>query len=518
MKLIPARGVITFTLTLLLAHAVHAGAPILEVKGHLKSFSIPRNELVVTDEGEREWTFVLNDQVRVAIGREEGKVRDLMRGAAVTVLYEKQGEKLLALEIKSSITLPSMRESEYRTAEHHGEFAVMQVFYATDRAPLGESDQGWWSRFRTFAWGAVALVITLLLGLVTYFRRRWYLKALTGVCLLATLAATLIGFNSLIRQGGGVRHAEEAYGNDRGRELRRGTCTVSIPREHQLGRLESPSILRFEFRYEPAKHVVLQEIQPRTADDFFALLSEKVGRSRRKEAFVFIHGYNVSFEDAARRTAQLAYDLEFDGAAITYSWPSQAGLFEYTVDEGNVEWTVHDLRQFLAEVAEQSGAERIHLVAHSMGNRALTSALRLFAAEPGRDTSVFHEVILAAPDIDAEVFKRDIVPAICKTAQRITLYASSHDQALVASKQIHGYPRAGESGAALVVMPELDTIDVSAVDTSLLGHSYYGENRSLLTDLVSVVNRGLPPIRRQWLRAQILGGIRYWTFVPPAPE
>ena len=34
-----------------------------------------------------------------------------------------------------------------------------------------------------------------------------------------------------------------------------------------------------------------------------------------------------------RRTAQIAYDLKFEGAPIVYSWPSQEGLLSYTVDE-----------------------------------------------------------------------------------------------------------------------------------------------------------------------------------------
>ncbi len=35
-----------------------------------------------------------------------------------------------------------------------------------------------------------------------------------------------------------------------------------------------------------------------------------------------MHGYNTSFDNALYRTAQIAYDLDFDGATFLYSWPS----------------------------------------------------------------------------------------------------------------------------------------------------------------------------------------------------
>ncbi len=225
-----------------------------------------------------------------------------------------------------------------------------------------------------------------------------------------------------------------------------------------------------------------------------------------------MHGYNVGFEDAARRTAQIAYDLKFEGAPIFFSWPSQAEILEYAVDETNVSWAAPHLLRFLTDVAEQSGAERIHLIAHSMGNRALTSALRDLSLMQNSDKPMFNEVVLTAPDIDADTFINDIAPAVIKTAQRVTLYASSNDEALIVSKKMHGYPRAGDSGSQLVVVPGIDTVDVSAVDTSLLGHTYYGDNSSVLADIFELLNASKPADQRQWLRPERLGLLKYWVF------
>ena len=48
---------------------------------------------------------------------------------------------------------------------------------------------------------------------------------------------------------------------------------------------------------------------------------------------------------------------------------------------------------------------------------------------------------------------------------------------------IDGYRRAGDSGDDITLFKGIDTIDVSSVDTNLIGHFYYGDNRSVLSEL-----------------------------------
>jgi esterase/lipase superfamily enzyme len=303
-----------------------------------------------------------------------------------------------------------------------------------------------------------------------------------------------------------------SYGDERG-TMQYGSCEVSIPKRHELGKLESPSLLRLEFSKDPEKHVVLLKAEPESADEFHAEVHDFVGKAAERSLLVFVHGYNVTFEDAARRTAQIAYDLKFLGASVCYSWPSQGSLLDYTLDETNVAWTAPHLRDFLTQLATRSGATQIHLIAHSMGNRALTSALRDLAMEErGSGIAKFNQVLLTAPDIDADVFKNDIAPAISKTAERITLYASATDEALILSKKIHGYARAGEAGSDLVLAPGVDTIDATSVDTSLFGHSYYGDSQSVLTDITAVLRDAKPAAERNWLRAEYVGLQKYWVF------
>ncbi len=309
----------------------------------------------------------------------------------------------------------------------------------------------------------------------------------------------------------GAAHPRDKYGPDRGEQVHFGKCEVSIPRDHRMGELESPSIWRLEFREDPEKHVVLLEGVRYDRASFLADISAEIAASSGNKALIFVHGYNVTFEDAARRTAQMSYDLAFDGAPIFFSWPSNGTTAAYSADESDIEWATPHLRDFFTEVARESGAEEIYLVAHSMGNRGVTRALIDLEPETRR---VFREVILTAPDVDADLFRRDILPAIRAEGSRITLYASANDLALKASKSVHKTPRAGEAGADLIVAPGLDTIDASSVETSFLGHSYYAEQRSVISDLYYLINEGKAPSARFGLAPVTKGDQTYWEFKP----
>lgn len=300
------------------------------------------------------------------------------------------------------------------------------------------------------------------------------------------------------------------FGGGRGERISYGELAVSIPHRHRTGELEAPSVWRLEFREDPRKHMVVldQTFMTRTA-----FLNRVKARAQAGGAsgssFVFIHGYNVSFKDAARRTAQITYDLDYRGVPVFYSWPSQGTLQGYTTDENNVQWSEANLKRFLLDFSQKSGVKDIYLIAHSMGNRALTGALRQLFAEQPKLKGRFKEIILTAPDIDAEIFKRDIAPALAAGCDRITLYASDGDNALLASKKVHGYPRAGDTAEGIVVVPGIETIDASGLDTSFLEHSYFATAPPVIGDIRRVLLDGLRAARRG-LEPRTAGGGSYW--------
>ena len=310
---------------------------------------------------------------------------------------------------------------------------------------------------------------------------------------------------------------DERYGGERG-PLGYGVVNVTVPRTHKVGALESPSILRLEFKADPSKHVVLQSMRELGADAWRAEIAKRATALGNAGILVFIHGYNSRFADAARRAGQLSHDLGFAGPTVLFSWPSIGGLVDYTVDEQNAEWSVPDMKTVLASLATLAPGTPIYVIGHSMGNRVLTRGLKALLDEDPGKRRAFKQIVLAAPDIDADVFRRDIAPGILGKGPRVTLYASSNDKALAASRTLHGgYRRLGESGADIVVMRDLDTVDASRVSTEFLGHSYFGDSSTVMSDLVYVIQQSLPPQDRvRFVLEPVKAALgNYWRFRAP---
>jgi len=334
------------------------------------------------------------------------------------------------------------------------------------------------------------------------------LALLTAGCRIVEAAATPGGetvtvrvFYGTDRRATGSAKPEEAFGQSRG-DLVLGSCEVSVPRDHRMGELD---LAWGRWKPSPRTHVFVLSFKVQGEDEFAAELNQA---ARDRAAFIFIHGYNVTFHDAIRRTAQMAYDLGFEGAPVAYSWPSKGEMDDYNEDERRVRNTIANLETFLTLVCKRSGARVVHVLAPSMGNRAPVAALDLISETRAAE---FGAAIFAAPDVAADEFEQ-VFPNLRPVAERSTLYASSKDLALGVSKGIHGGPRAGDSGDGMVVLPGLESVDVSGVDTSFLGHSYYGENKSVLADLKILLRERKGAAQRPNLAARAKAGRTYWKF------
>jgi esterase/lipase superfamily enzyme len=301
----------------------------------------------------------------------------------------------------------------------------------------------------------------------------------------------------------------DMYGGERA-DLDYGFCNLSIPQNHELGQLESPSVFKFEFKDNPERHIVLLNVNRFREENFFVTLNSIIQYAHDRRAFVFIHGYNVTFNDAARRAAQITFDLQFKGIPILYSWPSKGEEIKYPSDESNIEWTEFHLEEFLFDLVQYTSFETVFLMAHSMGNRALTKVLARIL--PKLENNVFKDIILIAPDIDADIFKNVIAPKLIGNASRITLYASAVDKALKASQKYHAYPRAGDSGEGLVLLKGIETIDATNINEGFIGHSYYAENRSIISDIFYLFRDGKNASDRFGLQPVDSRSGRYWIF------
>jgi esterase/lipase superfamily enzyme len=303
------------------------------------------------------------------------------------------------------------------------------------------------------------------------------------------------------------------YTNKRDDELHLGNCTVSIPKNHKMGEVERPGWFRnFFFGESTKKDFTILHNEKMEQDQFLYHLNEKIGASDEGDVILFIHGFNVEYDAAMMNAAQLGYDLNFKGGITAFSWPSLGSVSGYVADTATARASALYLASFIELIGNQ--AHKMHIIAHSMGNVVLTDALLLLKNENRLPSAQINEVILAAPDLDKEIFVQQIIPKIRDIA-RFTLYASSKDKALIASRTIRaGYNRLGEGGEYLTIVEGLESIDASAVDTSLLGHGYFSDTLSLIHDIRQVLLGELPHERILTEHFRLIDGeqARYWTF------
>jgi esterase/lipase superfamily enzyme len=283
-----------------------------------------------------------------------------------------------------------------------------------------------------------------------------------------------------------------------------GTCEVEVKKTHKFGSDE-------EFQKLPKNNTRLDRasLQPMIEDDFWASIKSKLAEIDRgkRSALVFIHGYHVSFESAAKTAAQLGCDLKIPMTAF-YSWPSKGKLLRYRADESSIEASEHHIAKFLSEFVKVAQADRVHIIAHSMGNRGLLRSIDKIAKQFVGKPKPFEQIILAAPDVGQTLFKNNAT-AYQSIADRTTLYVSRKDKALRASSWMNGNARTGFSEPVTIV-PTIDTIDVSNTDLSLLGHGYCMEDWDVLRDMHSLLNENKSPESRG-LGSGVYEAQKYWT-------
>ncbi|MCB1520476.1 MAG: alpha/beta hydrolase [Hyphomicrobiaceae bacterium] len=300
------------------------------------------------------------------------------------------------------------------------------------------------------------------------------------------------------------------FGTARGRKLELGRALVSVPKAHEVPLIERPwsitipyfKVKIYEQQEDPKKHFIMQELKTLSEAELLALVKDQLAKSARfkDHAFVFVHGYNTSFDFAVYRAAQISYDIKFDGASFVYSWPSGGGIASYTYDRESAAQAEPFFADFLKLVTQKSGAKSISVIAHSMGNQLLLRVLQDMHRQKPEGVQI-SQIILAAPDVDRDSFENIAASLKGMPSGGITLYAAANDRALDVSRRFHGgIPRAGDvPGGVPLVLPGIDTIDATAVSMDSLGlhHSGYAESNALLSDIGLLIQTGeRPPGKR----------------------
>jgi esterase/lipase superfamily enzyme len=207
-----------------------------------------------------------------------------------------------------------------------------------------------------------------------------------------------------------------------------GLCLVDIPETHKFGSIGQPWWKRWLRLGASDDRLRLHDISIFDNEaQFFSEMNSELDQvdPASRQVLIYLHGYNVTFEQAALRAAQIGFDLKIKGVTAFFSWPSCGNYLGYLADAERMGASEGLIADFLAALPVHLGTIDIHIMAHSMGNRGLARAFQriLARAESTRRTKFAH-VVLAAPDIEVSLF-RDLATAYPLMSQRTTMYVSA---------------------------------------------------------------------------------------------
>jgi esterase/lipase superfamily enzyme len=205
----------------------------------------------------------------------------------------------------------------------------------------------------------------------------------------------------------------------------------------------------------------------------------------------FVHGYNNTWQDAARRYEQFCRDLfsgpDGLGLCISFDWPSLGSVADYLPDREHARESASDLADVLSElydwlIQKQQDAvddpqtackAKVSLVSHSMGNYVLQRAMATAWTRKNQPllVSLINQLVMVAADVDNDLFESNADDgsdgnALANLTYRVTGLYSGRDGVLGASAGLKhfGTRRLGRSG--LAVRPPTDKDNVWDVDCS----------------------------------------------------
>ncbi|POR56989.1 alpha/beta hydrolase [Bosea psychrotolerans] len=188
-------------------------------------------------------------------------------------------------------------------------------------------------------------------------------------------------------------------------------------------------------------------------------------RGSKRRLLVFVHGFNNTYSDAVYRFAQISHDAGIDASPVLFTWPSRASVFDYVYDKESTNFSRNALEELLREAAKSPDVGEVTILAHSMGSWLATEALRGIALRDKAISAKIRNVVLASPDIDVDVFRRQIIEMGPKRPH-FTIFSSRNDRALALSRWLSGDVDRVGAADMRPYAAELATLGISIIDTS----------------------------------------------------
>ncbi len=284
----------------------------------------------------------------------------------------------------------------------------------------------------------------------------------------------------------------ELFTGERGERLAFADIAVSLPPDsvRKIGDVQWPQ----SSPPDPMKEFATLRADTMDEGAAFARLDARIAKTPRRQVLVFVHGFNTRFEEAVYRLAQIAHDSDATAVPVLFTWPSRGKLLAYGYDHESASYSRDALERLLQHLVDDKSVGEISILAHSMGNWVTTEALRQMAIRDRGLPAKIKDVMLAAPDVDFDVFQNQIAQ-IGSASSRYTIFVSRGDEALAASRRVWGdKPRVGGiDPTATPFRQDLKKDNITAVDLTdvksddPLGHGTFAQS----PEVVRAIGRSL---------------------------
>ncbi|WP_426129066.1 alpha/beta hydrolase [Pararhizobium sp. PWRC1-1] len=279
------------------------------------------------------------------------------------------------------------------------------------------------------------------------------------------------------------------YSGDRGTAISLNSVDVSIPpdRNRKIGEVQWPS----RMPPNPQKEFAVTQIA-KVQSEGQALEWYRKNRNKKHQVVIFVHGFNNTYADAVFRFAQIVHDSGTDAAPILFTWPSRGRTFDYLYDKESANYSRRALEDLILQAAKSPDVSDVTILAHSMGGWLAAEALRGVAMREKSIPTKVKNVVLASPDIDIDVFRRQFTEMGPKRPHFVIL-TSTRDKALEVSGWLSGGVNRLGGTDLRPYAPLFDELGVSVIDTSTiatndaLGHNAFADS----PDIVRLLGRRL---------------------------
>jgi esterase/lipase superfamily enzyme len=226
-----------------------------------------------------------------------------------------------------------------------------------------------------------------------------------------------------------IEPAGVIFGGARGRGVQFADIVVSVPPESA----RKPGEVQWPARPpgDPEHDFVTLRVDRMDLAQAKANFNARVARTPGHKVLIFVHGYNTRFEEAVYSFAQIVHDARVDVAPVLFTWPSGGRVVDYVYDRDSAMYSRDALEAVLQALADNPNVKSVAILAHSMGNYLTVETLRQMAIRDRGLPSKIRDVMLASPDIDVDVFRRQIADIDASPrATQFTLFVSRDDKAL----------------------------------------------------------------------------------------